>query len=158
MSLTGPSQGPGIYNPVNTVDQMTTENKEEALQGKFAHNEPPLYSPAESTGESYRKEGRTVWNNWYSQFASAFNIRPLVTLGSLPEENHLLVQPCCWTLRLWQALAYNTPTHTSEQLGVEINVKARQIYCSSTLGLSHTQRRGGDLEQPIRPVAMQLQG
>lgn len=60
VSLTVPIQGPGIDIPLNTVDRMTTENKGKALQRKLAHDEPPLHSPAEPTGESSRQEGRTI--------------------------------------------------------------------------------------------------
>jgi hypothetical protein len=46
------------------------------------------------------------------------------------------------TVRLQEALAYREPL--SEPRGAGIDAKSRGVYCSSALGLSQTQRRGGD--------------
>jgi hypothetical protein len=48
------------------------------------------------------------------------------------------------------------PPMINEEPG--INAKARGIYCSSMLGSSSTQRRGGNLRQPFQPVFIQLSG
>lgn len=71
---------------VTTVDQMTVEDKERALQAKLKMNLHIVVY------QGPPKEVKTVGSKRSAQLDSFFHIRAQVSLGGLPQENNLLVQ------------------------------------------------------------------
>lgn len=95
-----PSKGPGTDIWVNTVDQMTVKDKEKALQTKSKLKMNLRFLVFQGPGR-FSPEKRS---KQYEVRESFFHVRSLVSLGSLQQENHFLLQlrfgQSCWEA-LW---------------------------------------------------------